>query len=276
MSAALPVNASPPGPWQTAAPTTRGLGFRLASGQQYPQHVRRGLCGALAQPFRGQAPQRVRQYDVWVLRDASQLRHRLGARYERLRADDRSGHAHLLEGDPVVHTARRTGPSVARGGYHRVAALDQLLQDVVGAGPRRVALVARDDAGELVAVGQHVDQALEGGRQIVPRIPQHRGLYGEPVQGLSRYREYLRASRRTVVGLDAKGRLVVLVSETETRGISWCELQEFLVLPESKGGLGIRDAMNLDGGSSSQLWVRGGMEVPGRPAPTYIVIAPRG
>ena len=43
-----------------------------------------------------------------------------------------------------------------------------------------------------------------------------------------------------MVGLDVQGRLVVLVSENETRGISWCELQEYLVLPESKGGLGIR------------------------------------
>ena len=98
---------------------------------------------------------------------------------------------------------------------------------------------------------------------------------GKPVQGLVRYREYLRATRRTVVGLDVQGRLVVLVSENETRGISWCELQEYLVLPESKGGLGIRDAMNLDGGSSSQLWVRGSNGIPGRPAPTYVIIAPR-
>ena len=98
---------------------------------------------------------------------------------------------------------------------------------------------------------------------------------GKPVQGLSRYREYQRATRRTVVGLDAKGLLVVLVSETETSGISWCELQEFLVLPESKGGLGIRDAMNLDGGSSSQLWVRGEVEIPGRTAPTYIIAVSR-
>ena len=98
---------------------------------------------------------------------------------------------------------------------------------------------------------------------------------GKPAQGLSRYREYLRATRRTVVGTDAEGRLVVLVSEAETRGISWCELQEFLVLPESKGGLGVRDAMNLDGGSSSQLWVRGAIEIPGRAAPTYIIAAPK-
>ena len=112
-----------------------------------------------------------------------------------------------------------------------------------------------------------VKEAFQAGPHLVKN--------GKPVQGLVRYREYLRATRRTVVGLDVQGRLVVLVSENETRGISWCELQEYLVLPESKGGLGIRDAMNLDGGSSSQLWVRGSNGIPGRPAPTYVIIAPR-
>ena len=94
------------------------------------------------------------------------------------------------------------------------------------------------------------------------------------VQGMRQTRAgaalVLRSSLR-----DAEGRLVVLVSEAETRGISWCELQAYLVLPESEGGLGVRDAMNLDGGSSSQLWVRGAIEIPGRAAPTYIIAAPK-
>lgn len=132
----------------------------------------------------------------------------------------------------------------------------------VGGKDGRPGIVSREKFGDT-----GVKEAFQAGPLLVAD--------GEPVQGLSRYREYLRASRRTVVGLDAGERLVVLVSETETRGISWCELQEFLVLPESKGGLGVRDAMNLDGGSSSQLWVRGGVEIPGRPAPTYIIAAPR-
>lgn len=115
--------------------------------------------------------------------------------------------------------------------------------------------------------GSGVSEAFQAGPLLV--------MDGKPVQGLSRYREYLRASRRTVVGTDAEDRLIVLVSEAETRGISWCELQAFLVLPESKGGLGVRDAMNLDGGSSSQLWVRGEIEIPGRAAPTYIIAVPK-
>ncbi len=100
---------------------------------------------------------------------------------------------------------------------------------------------------------------------------------GEPVPGLGRYREYRRAVRRTVIGLDARGRLLVLVSEGETRGISWCELQEFLVRPERRGGLGVVDAMNLDGGASSQLWVRtggSGVHIPGRTVPAFLTIAP--
>lgn len=132
----------------------------------------------------------------------------------------------------------------------------------VGRENRRPGIVSREEFRKSGA-----SEAFQAGPLLV--------MDGKPVQGLSRYREYLRATRRTVVGLDAKGRLVVLVSETETRGISWCELQEFLVLPESKGGLGVRDAMNLDGGSSSQLWVRDGIEIPGRAAPTYIIAAPK-
>ena len=132
--------------------------------------------------------------------------------------------------------------------------------------------VERKDGRPKIVSREHfedsrVSEAFQAGPLLV--------MDGKPVPGLSRYREYLRASRRTVVGLDAEDRLVVLVSEAETRGISWCELQAFLVLPESKGGLGVRGAMNLDGGSSSQLWVRGAIEIPGRAAPTYIIAAPK-
>lgn len=132
----------------------------------------------------------------------------------------------------------------------------------VGRNDGRPGIVSRENFED-----SRVSEAFQAGPLLV--------MDGKPVQGLSRYREYLRASRRTVVGIDAEERLVVLVSEAETRGISWCELQEYLVLPESKGGLGVRDAMNLDGGSSSQLWVRGEIEIPGRAAPTYIIAAPK-
>ena len=132
--------------------------------------------------------------------------------------------------------------------------------------------VGREDGRpRIVSRGKFEDAGVGEAFQAGPLLVKD----GRPVRGLSRYREYLRATRRTVVGLDAGERLVVLVSEAETRGVSWCELQAFLVLPESRGGLGVRDAMNLDGGASSQLWVRGGIEIPGRPAPTYLIASPR-
>ncbi len=133
---------------------------------------------------------------------------------------------------------------------------------------------AEDGAPNVVARGAFRDRGVAEAFQAGPLLVKD----GKPAGGLARYREYLRAARRSIIGLDAQGRLFVLVSESETRGVSWCELQEFLVLPEARGGPGLRVAMNLDGGSSSQLWVQAGereVSIPGRPAPTFVVVAPR-
>jgi len=101
---------------------------------------------------------------------------------------------------------------------------------------------------------------------------------GRPVPGIERYREYWRPARRTVLAFEPDGRLLLLASETEGRGLSWCELQSFLARPEAQGGLGVAEAMNLDGGSSSQLLVQAGGftgGVPGRPVPAFLVLIPR-
>jgi uncharacterized protein YigE (DUF2233 family) len=102
---------------------------------------------------------------------------------------------------------------------------------------------------------------------------------GMPTAGLESYREFRRPDRRTVIALERSGRLLVLVSEKTRGGISWCELQVVLSRPESEGGLGVEAAMNLDGGRSSQLFIRSGAyrrNVPGRKIPAMIVITPRG
>ncbi len=102
---------------------------------------------------------------------------------------------------------------------------------------------------------------------------------GMPTAGLESYREFRRPDRRTVIALERSGRLLVLVSEKTRGGISWCELQVVLSRPESEGGLGVEAAMNLDGGWSSQLFIRSGAyrrNVPGRKIPAMIVITPRG
>ena len=80
---------------------------------------------------------------------------------------------------------------------------------------------------------------------------------GRPDPGLDAYREFRRADRRTVLALDKRGRLIFLVSKEIGRGISWCELQSFLPRSRVDGGMEVVESMNLDGGSSSQLYVKG-------------------
>ncbi len=101
---------------------------------------------------------------------------------------------------------------------------------------------------------------------------------GKPDLGLDAYREFRRPDRRTILALGKKGRLLLLVSEEVGRGISWCELQNFLTRPEPEGGLDVAEAMNLDGGSSSQIYVRGNRtsrQMKGRIVPALIIIVPR-
>ncbi len=101
---------------------------------------------------------------------------------------------------------------------------------------------------------------------------------GKPDPGLDAYREFRRPDRRTILALGKDGRLIFLVSEEVGRGISWCELQHFLTRPVSEGGLDAAKAMNLDGGSSSQLYVQGNSpsrQMKGRIVPALIVVVPR-
>ncbi len=115
-----------------------------------------------------------------------------------------------------------------------------------------------------------VQEAFQAGPYLV------RG--GKPDPGLDAYREFRRPDRRTILALGKDRRLLFLVSEEIGRGISWCELQNFLTLPESEGGLDAAEAMNLDGGSSSQLYVKGNSpsrQMKGRNVPALIVVIPR-
>lgn len=81
---------------------------------------------------------------------------------------------------------------------------------------------------------------------------------------------------RSAVGLDARGRLLFAVTENDIlSGLSLCEMAEFM-----RSALGCEIALNLDGGPSSQLYLRHGttrLEVPGRAAiRCAIAVFPRG
>ncbi|MDA0998952.1 MAG: phosphodiester glycosidase family protein [bacterium] len=132
-------------------------------------------------------------------------------------------------------------------------------------GGARVGISDRDDFRPSRA-----DEAFQAGPYLVRR--------GRPVTDLSSYREFQRPARRSILALDSRGRLVVIVSHTNGSGISWCEMQAILSRPEAEGGLGMKEAMNLDGGASSQLYIQGEnyrRHLEGRFVPALIVISPR-
>jgi uncharacterized protein YigE (DUF2233 family) len=60
-------------------------------------------------------------------------------------------------------------------------------------------------------------------------------------------------SQKTAIGINRKGEVILL---TTLYPFSVNELAKLMAKPESKGGLGCRYALNLDGGSSSQLYAR--------------------
>lgn len=84
--------------------------------------------------------------------------------------------------------------------------------------------------------------------------PIEQAVTGFPVlvrDGEAAYQTNGRFSRRTVVALDAEGR--VLLMATPLLGLSLADLSTFLA---ESSDLDITDALNLDGGGSTLLWTR--------------------
>ena len=83
-------------------------------------------------------------------------------------------------------------------------------------------------------------------------------------------------SRRTTAGIDAAGRLVLLV--TRSGALEAGELAALLAAPEAEGGYGLTEALNLDGGGSTQLFLRSvghKLDVPGEtPVADALVVLP--
>jgi len=66
---------------------------------------------------------------------------------------------------------------------------------------------------------------------------------------------------RTAVGIDGRGRAVLVCTfresgvEEDFSGLDLFELMEILLLAEERGGLGLKAALNLDGGTSSAMYI---------------------
>lgn len=86
--------------------------------------------------------------------------------------------------------------------------------------------------------GKDVQEALQAGPWLVEK--------GAPVTGLNAERK----ARRSVVITDGKGNWAIMA----TGPLTLAETGEVLALPGLPGGWTVRDALNLDGGSSTALW----------------------
>jgi len=64
-----------------------------------------------------------------------------------------------------------------------------------------------------------------------------------------------RQSRRSLIGLDRDQRLIIAVTDSFLGGLTWTELQEFFASAQWR--VDAMDLLNLDGGGSAQLYVRG-------------------
>ena len=62
-------------------------------------------------------------------------------------------------------------------------------------------------------------------------------------------------SRRSVVGLDKDYRMIIAVTDSFIGGLSWVELQE--IFGSEQWQAQMTDLLNLDGGGSTQLYVKG-------------------
>ncbi len=86
-----------------------------------------------------------------------------------------------------------------------------------------------------------------------------------------------RVDRRAAVCIDGGGHVIFAVTDTLLNGLSFSEMAHLMSRGVDRGGLGCRWGMNLDGGTSAQMWVRGHPEasVEGyTDIPTFLVARP--
>ena len=129
------------------------------------------------------------------------------------------------------------------------------------------AFIVSGDRARIVAMKDAqgpADEALQAGPRLV--------IAGQANPSLKP-----QVARRAFVGLDARGRVVL--GSTGPTQVSAPELAAFLARPESEGGAGLVDVLNLDGGSSAQLFAREAsgepIDLAGIPVPVLLEILPK-
>ncbi|NDC36649.1 MAG: phosphodiester glycosidase family protein [Proteobacteria bacterium] len=113
------------------------------------------------------------------------------------------------------------------------------LSGIFQAGPLGLKIMSRAD---FTPIG--VSDAIQAGPRLVHESAKITGI-----------REPSTFSRRSGVCIDRQGRLLLFAVSSGLLGISLEQLQNELLRPE----IGCVEALNLDGGGSTQLWVNGAL-----------------
>jgi exopolysaccharide biosynthesis protein len=80
-----------------------------------------------------------------------------------------------------------------------------------------------------------------------------------------------RQSRRALVGIDKDNQIILAVTSSLLGGLTWVELQEFFGSPKWQAQ--VVDLLNLDGGGSAQLYVKGTHTEEHVPGSTTVPVA---
>jgi hypothetical protein len=80
-----------------------------------------------------------------------------------------------------------------------------------------------------------------------------------------------RQSRRSLIGIDKDNRIILAVTSNLLGGLTWVELQEFFGSPKWQAQ--VVDLLNLDGGGSAQLYVKGPRTEEHVPGSTAVPVA---
>ncbi|MBI2988635.1 MAG: phosphodiester glycosidase family protein [Deltaproteobacteria bacterium] len=88
------------------------------------------------------------------------------------------------------------------------------------------------------------DEGLQAGPLLL-----HKGIALPVTRGAGRQ------SRRSLIGIDKEQRLIIAVTDSLLGGLTWVELQE--IFGSGQWQAQTTDLLNLDGGGSAQLYVRG-------------------
>jgi len=123
---------------------------------------------------------------------------------------------------------------------NRAVSKHGLYTGVFGLGESGPFVTHRDDFQPAQA-----GEALQSGPLLL-----HHSASVEVLSGLGRY------ARRSVIGIDKDGRMLIGVSDGVIGGLSFAELQELFMQP--KWQMDAMELLNLDGGGSAQLYVKSG------------------